>query len=52
MRVSKACRVYECQWFVGCMWVSKACSVWVSKACRVCVELFVQVHLQISILLS
>ena len=38
MRVSKACRLYECQRFVGGMWVSKACSVWVSKACRVCVS--------------
>ena len=29
-----------CRRLVGCVWVSKACSVgvWVSKACRVCVS--------------
>ena len=25
--MSKACRVCECQKLVGCVWVSKACSV-------------------------
>ena len=36
MWVSKACKVCECRRLVGCVWVSKACSVgvWVSKACR------------------
>ena len=48
MCVSKACRVYECQRFVGCMWVLKAYKVcgcqrlvgcvWVSKACSEGVE--------------
>ena len=27
MWVSKACRVCECRRLVGCVWVSKACSV-------------------------
>ena len=33
----KACRECGCQRLVGCVLVSKACSVgvWVSKACRV-----------------